>query len=53
MRGMIRILALVAAGLSLAGCVVYPASYYGPPARYGYYAAPPPPHYGYGYRYWR
>jgi hypothetical protein len=52
MRGFIRILALTAAGLGLAGCVVYPASYYGPPARYGYYAPPPPPPY-YGQRYWR
>jgi hypothetical protein len=54
MRGMVRMLALAAVGIGLSGCVVYPASYYGPPARYGYYAPPPPPGPGwYGPRYWR
>ncbi|MBO1079482.1 hypothetical protein [Roseomonas haemaphysalidis] len=53
MRGVIRILALAAVGFGVAGCVVYPASYYGPPARYGYYAPPPPPPPYYGHRYWR
>ncbi len=53
MRNMCRILLLAAVAAGLAGCVVYPASYYGPPARYGYYAPPPPAYYGYGPRYWR
>jgi hypothetical protein len=55
MPGLVRMLALAAAGVGLCGCVVYPADYYGPPARYGYYAPPPPsPGPGwYGPRRWR
>ena len=37
--------------LGLGGCVAYDPGpfYYGPPS-VGYYAPPPPPVYGYGYR---
>ncbi|EHL98284.1 hypothetical protein HMPREF9946_03641 [Acetobacteraceae bacterium AT-5844] len=44
MRSISRLLVLIAAGAGLAGCVAYPAGYYGPPPRpHGYYYAPPPP----------
>ena len=48
MTSLARFITLAVAAVSLAGCVVYPASYYGPPARYGYYAPPPPPPVWYG-----
>jgi hypothetical protein len=55
MSALFRMIAFAAIGIGLSGCVVYPADYYGPPARYGYYAPPPPPppHGWYGPRPWR